>query len=145
SGCKVRSTQLAGRPCVRPFRRAPRTRGVAPGPSRRPRDRDGRTGRCLRCTEAARRRAVSPPGPRGDGPRRRPPRAVSVRAPVARPIRNGTLLAGLQALRLLVGGESPDELVELALENLVETPDGETDAVIGDPVLLVVVGPDLLR
>src|SRR5690606_32270531 len=69
----------------------------------------------------------------------------SVRAPVARPILNRTLLAGLQALRLLVGGESLDELVELALENLVETPDGETDAVIGDPVLLVVVGPDLLR
>src|SRR4051812_24291964 len=38
-----------------------------------------------------------------------------------------------------------DELVEIALDDLVELVKREPDPVIGDPVLRVVVRPDLLR
>ena len=45
----------------------------------------------------------------------------------------------------LVGGELIDELVEIALEHAIERVDRQPDAVVGDPVLLVVVGADLLE
>ena len=44
----------------------------------------------------------------------------------------------------LVGDERVDHLVELAGQHLVELVDREPDAVVGDPVLLEVVGADLL-
>ena len=44
----------------------------------------------------------------------------------------------------LVGDQRVDDLVELAGEHLVELVEREPDAVVGDPVLLVVVGADLL-
>ena len=46
--------------------------------------------------------------------------------------------------RLLVGDERVDDLVELAGQHLVELVEREADAVVGDPVLLEVVGADLL-
>ena len=49
-----------------------------------------------------------------------------------------------QAARLVLLGEGVDDLVEVAGEHLVELVDGQPDAVVGDPVLLVVVGADLL-
>ena len=45
----------------------------------------------------------------------------------------------------LVGHEGVGQLVEVAHQDAVELVQGELDPVIGDPVLLVVVGPDLLR
>ena len=45
---------------------------------------------------------------------------------------------------LLVGAEGGDEFVEVALEDLIETLQGEADPVVGDPVLLEVIGADLL-
>src|SRR3954465_9936840 len=41
--------------------------------------------------------------------------------------------------------EGVDELVEVALEDMVEAVEGQPEAVVGDPVLLEVVGADLLR
>ena len=44
----------------------------------------------------------------------------------------------------LVGGQRGDDLVEVAGQDVGQLVDREADAVIGDPVLLEVVGPDLL-
>jgi len=44
-----------------------------------------------------------------------------------------------------VVAEGTDQLAEIALHDLVELVEGETDPMIGDPVLRVVVRPDLLR
>src|SRR5262249_36409721 len=51
---------------------------------------------------------------------------------------------GLEAPPALVGLQRGGDLVELALEHLVEVVDGDLDSVVGDPALAVVVGPDLL-
>ena len=44
-----------------------------------------------------------------------------------------------------MGAERADELVEIALDDAIELVEREPDAVIGDAVLRVVVGADLLR
>ena len=46
--------------------------------------------------------------------------------------------------RPLVGGEGGDDVVEVAGEHVGEAVDREPDAVVGEPVLLEVVGADLL-
>ena len=46
---------------------------------------------------------------------------------------------------LLFGGESGDDLVEVPVQHLIQPLEGQADAVIGYPVLLEVVGADLLR
>src|SRR5207249_6965356 len=50
----------------------------------------------------------------------------------------------LELFRLVVGDETVDDLVELAVQDLLQAVDRQADAVIGDPALLEVVGPDLL-
>ncbi len=50
----------------------------------------------------------------------------------------------LELAAALVGDQRVDDLVELAGQDLVELVEVEVDAVVGDPVLLEVVGADLL-
>ena len=49
-----------------------------------------------------------------------------------------------QLARPLIGQQGVDYVVELAHEHFVELVQREADPVVGDPVFLVVVGPDLL-
>src|SRR5262245_25733385 len=51
----------------------------------------------------------------------------------------------LQLLRLVVCGESVDELAEVAVQDLGQPVRREVDAVIGDAVLREIIGTDLLR
>src|SRR4051794_37344433 len=54
-----------------------------------------------------------------------------------------SLIAGELACPF-VGCERVDDVVEIAGQHFLQSIDGEPDAVVGDPVLLVVVGADLL-
>ena len=58
----------------------------------------------------------------------------------ARPV----TIRGGELARSLVGGERGDHVVEVAGEDIGEAVDREPDAVIGEPILLEVVGADLL-
>src|SRR5581483_11864444 len=55
-----------------------------------------------------------------------------------------SLLGALQALGLLGGGESVDQLVEVALHHRRQPVQGEADPVVGDARLREVVGADAL-
>src|SRR5439155_21304903 len=50
----------------------------------------------------------------------------------------------LDLLGLVVGGEAVDDLVDLAVQDLLQAVDREADAVVGDAALLEVVRADLL-
>ena len=48
-------------------------------------------------------------------------------------------------LRLMLADERIDDEVDLSFENIVKLIQGEIDAVIGDPALRKIVGPDAFR
>src|SRR5262249_22820784 len=50
-----------------------------------------------------------------------------------------------ELFRLVVGDQLIDQLAEVAVEDLREAMSREVDAVIGDPVLRKIVGPDFFR
>ena len=88
------------------------------------------------------RRAVRRPPRRSSGPRR-------ARRPAQPPRRRQRCRQAVshrlgEAAGLLVGDEGVADLVELAGQHPVELVEREPDAVVGDPVLLEVVGADLL-
>src|SRR4029077_1097182 len=64
------------------------------------------------------------------------------RAPAGRPRWSLVLVGELPAP--LVGGQCVGALLELAGQHLVERVEGQADAMVGDPVLLVVVRADLV-
>src|SRR3954471_15598131 len=68
--------------------------------------------------------------------------AVSRRAAPA--MASLSLIQARQALRLVLGDERTDQLVELAFQYLGQAVEGEVDAVIGHPALRVIVGADSL-
>ena len=51
---------------------------------------------------------------------------------------------GFQSLAAFLRGQRLGELVQLAFEYAIEVVHGQLYAVVGDPVLRLVVGPDLL-
>src|SRR6266705_2173166 len=55
------------------------------------------------------------------------------------------LIAAVQLRRALGADSGGNQLVEVPLHHPVELVEREVDAVVGDPVLFEVVGPDLLR
>src|SRR3954453_9454816 len=54
-----------------------------------------------------------------------------------------SLIAG-ELAGALVGCERVDDVIEIAGQHFLQSVDGEPDAVVGDAVLFVVVGADLL-
>src|SRR5260370_40830095 len=99
----------------------------------------GRAGAC---------RARAPSGPRHRAGVRSNRAARGTRWRAAAPrseSRCGRLLPLIVQLALLFcRGERGGDLIEVALNHLVELVQGQVDAVVGDPVLLEVVGADLL-
>src|SRR5829696_3113429 len=78
----------------------------------------------------------------------RPPTSGSISAHSCRhvtvPSSSIDSVAGGQLPRPLVGDERIDDVVQVACQHVGEPVDGEADAVVGDAVLLVVVGANLL-
>src|SRR5436190_22164770 len=72
------------------------------------------------------------------------PASASRRVASARSSRQLIALLPRELARPLIGGKRLDDLVEIAVEHAVERVHRETDAVVGDAVVLVVVGADLL-
>src|SRR5581483_5621470 len=75
--------------------------------------------------------------------RTEPSRSASSASSAADPKPTGSAVIELPVP--LVGHEGIGQLVEVAHEDAVELVQRELDPVVGDPVLLVIVGPDLLR
>src|SRR5258708_5415872 len=72
------------------------------------------------------------------------PAPVSARTASARSSRQVMPSLAAELLGAFVGRECLDHIVELPFEHAIERVQGDRDAMIGEPVLLVVVGADLL-
>ena len=91
--------------------------------------------------------AARPPRTASGPPGGRPSRARRLRPAARRHVTVPSLARSPAAGELagpLVGGQRVDDVVEVAGEHVGQPVDREADAVVGDPVLLEVVGPDLL-
>src|ERR1700738_3886012 len=76
------------------------------------------------------------------------PRYPVARRRTSRSLSSSALPVAVFAVELLLAvsrREQGDQLVQLAGQDPVELVEGGVDAVVGDPVLLEVVGPDLVR
>src|SRR3954469_22969971 len=62
----------------------------------------------------------------------------------ASPSRGSLFIEAGQPLRFILGGQSADQLVQLAFEDLGEAVEGEVDAVVGHPPLREIIGTDAL-
>src|SRR6185503_10678606 len=118
---------------------------LEPGAPRGPRT--GRGAGAARRRARARARRPSQ-GVRWLGAARRPPSWAETRSLLARGRGGGGPGLGggplLQLLRLVVGDEAAHDLLQVAVEHRLQAVEGQADAVVGDPVLVEVVGADLL-